>query len=150
MSTPTPEPREGGHRLLYWIVGAVVVVLAIVGLITYSGKKETQQAQDKATQLTQKLQQAGLRVPQDQDIIVRSLGTDGGAVCDNPATSLGKAVLFDTLTNGASFVGKRPVIVDRNALKGELLILQTYCPDKVQQYKDKISEKLKFDNTLKD
>jgi hypothetical protein len=89
-------------------------------------------------------------VPQDQDIIVRSLGTDGGAVCDNPATSLGKAVLFDTLTNGASFVGKRPVIVDRNALKGELVILQTYCPDKVQQYKDKISEKLKFDNTLKD
>jgi hypothetical protein len=149
MST-TPEPREGGHDWLYWTVGAVVLVLAIVGLITYSGKKETQEAQDKAAQLTQKLQQAGLRVPQDQDILVRSLGTDGGNVCDNPASALGRAVLYDTLSNGADFVGRRPVIVDRRMLVGEALILQTYCPDKAQQYKDKISDKLKFDDTLKD
>ena len=39
-------------------------------------------------------------MPEDQNVFVRSLGTDGGAVCDNPASALGKAALIDTITNG--------------------------------------------------
>ena len=140
---------ESNHDWMYWVIGAVVLVLCIVGVITYSGNKQTAEAQAKAQQLTQKLQAAGLPVPQDQDIFVRSLGTDGGAVCDNPATALGKAVLADTITNGADFVGRRPVIIDRRILKGETLILQTYCPDKLQEYKDHIDE-FKTDSVLKD
>ena len=135
-------------RTIYWILGGVLVVLCVIGLITYSGNKQTKEAQDKAQQLTQKFQAAGLRVPQDQDIFVRSLGTDGGAVCDNPASALGKAALIDTITNGADFVGRRPVIVDRRILQGELLILQTYCPDTAAKYQDLIS-KFKFANTIK-
>ena len=136
-------------RTIYWIIGGVLVVLCVIGLITYSGNKETKEAQDKAQQLTQKFKDAGLRVPQDQNIFVRSLGTDGGAVCDNPASALGKAALIDTITNGADFVGRRPVIIDRRVLKGEALILQTYCPEKLPDYQDKIDD-LKTDDTLKD
>ena len=136
-------------RTIYWVLGGVVVVLCVIGLITYSGNKETKEAQDKAQQLTQKLEAAGLRVPQDQNIFVRSLGTDGGAVCENPASALGKATLIDTITNGADFVGRRPVIIDRRILKGEALILQTYCPEKLPDYQNKIDD-LKTDNTLKD
>ena len=110
-------------RLMYWIVGAVVVALCVIGLITYSAKSDDREAQQKAEQLTQKFQAAGLRVPQDQDIITKSLGSDGGAVCDNPATTLGKATLFDVATKGADFVGRRPVIVDRRILLGEAIIL---------------------------
>jgi hypothetical protein len=136
-------------RAIYWVLGGVVVVLMVIGLITYSGKKDDREAQDKAAELTQKFEQAGLRVPQDQDIITRSLGTDGGAICDNPGSSLGRALLFDQLTNGASQVGKRPVIVDRDVVRGELLIIETYCPDKLQGLKDKVDD-LKFDDTLKE
>ena len=53
------------------------------------------------------------------------------------------------MTNGADFVGRRPVIIDRRILQGEALILQTYCPDKLQDYKDKIDD-LKTDDMLKD
>ena len=88
-------------------------------------------------------------MPQDQSIIINSLGDDGGAVCENPGKGSGKAVLFDTLANGASFVGRRPVIVDRNILKGEALILETYCPDKLPGYQDRIKD-LKTDDTIKD
>jgi hypothetical protein len=88
-----------------------------------------------------------LRVPEDQDIIVRSLGTDGGAVCDNPANALGKATLNDVIANGADFVGRRPVIIDRRILLGEALILETYCPDKLQDYRDKIDD-FKVDDTI--
>ena len=137
------------HRTLYWIIGGVAVLLCIVGLITYSGQKETQQAQDKAQQLTQKFKAAGLEVPVNDDVFVRTLGSDGGTVCDNPASALGRATLLNSLVNGASFVGQRPVIVDRNVIKGEALILETYCPDKLQEFKDKFDD-LKTDDTLKD
>jgi hypothetical protein len=151
-SPGTPGERASGHddiRWIYWFVGLVVVVLTVIGLITYSGEKKDQEAQDKAQQLTQKFEQAGLPVPEDQDIIVRSLGNDGGNVCDNPASALGRAVLFDQLTNGADFVGRRPVIIDRDLIRGEALILETYCPDKLDQYRDKFDD-LKFDDVIKD
>jgi len=139
---------EHDHRFLYGACGIVAVALAIVGLITYSGQQQSEEATAKAQQLTQAFEQAGLRVPQDLSIITRSLGTDGGAVCDNPANAVGRAILFDQLVNGASFVGRRPVIADTKVLKGELLILQTYCPDKVQQYKEKTQD-LKLDDTIR-
>ena len=147
-STP-PEPASGSdHSWIYWSVGAVVIVLTIIGLITYSGKKDDQQAQQKADQLTQKLQKAGLPVP-DQDILTRTLGTDGGNVCDNPASALGKALLNDQITNGADFVGRRPIIIDRRVVLAEALILQTYCPEKLEDYQKKIDD-LKTDDVLKD
>jgi hypothetical protein len=136
-------------RTIYWIIGGVLVVLCVIGLVTYSGQKETQEAQAKAQELTQKLDAAGLPVPQDETILVRTLGSDGGAVCDNPASALGKASLIDTITNGADFVGRRPVIIDRRVLRGEALILQVYCPDELQDYRDKFDD-FKTDNVLKD
>ena len=79
-TTPPPhEPEsDGGLGVIYWIIGGVVVVLAVIGLIAYSGEKKDQEAQDKAQQLTQKFERAGLPVPEDQDIIVsRSAPTAG-------------------------------------------------------------------------
>jgi hypothetical protein len=146
---PETPTAPASHRTTYIVVGVVVVVLAIIGLLVYETASDNQDAQAKAQQLTQAFQQAGLRVPADTDQIVASLGTDGGAVCANPANALGKATLLDSLANGASFVGRRPVIVDRRIVAGEALILQIYCPDELQAYQDKI-DALKYDTTLKD
>ena len=77
-----------------------------------------------------------------------ALGTDGGAVCENPANALGKASLFDQIDNGADFVGRRPIIVDQRVVKGEALILQTYCPDKLPKYEETIAH-LKYENTIR-
>ena len=144
-ATPTAEPD---NRLMYWIIAAVLLVLLVVGLIVYDQAKDNADAQAKATQLEQKFRAAGLPVPAETDQIVNALGTDGGAVCDNPASGFGKALLFDSLTNGGSHVGRRPVIVPRRVLQGEALILQVYCPDKLAAYQDKINQ-LKTDNTIK-
>jgi hypothetical protein len=153
MTATAPEPTDkytepADHHVMMWIIGGVLVVLAVIGLITYSGKKSDAQAQQKAQQLTQAFQKAGLPVPQDQDIITRSLGNDGGAVCDNPASALGRATLLDQMTNGADFVGRRPVTVDRTVIQGQALIMQIYCPDKLQEFRDKFND-LKFDDTIK-
>jgi PPE-repeat protein len=147
---PTEQGSGGGrsNRLMYWIIAAVVVILVIIGLATWNRASTNQEAQQKAQQLSQKFEQNGLPVPADLDTITRSFGTDGGAVCDNPANALGKAALNDLITNGADFVGRRPIIIDRRILLGEALILQTYCPDKLKPYQDKIL-KLKTANTVK-
>ena len=138
---------ESNNNWLYWAIGGVVLVLCIIGLITYSQEKETQQAVAKARQLTQKLDAAGLRTPDDPKVFVRTLGDDGGVVCDNPTESYGKALFFDQLTNGADFVGRRPVIIDRDILRGVALILETYCPDELEHYRDAIDD-LKTDDTV--
>jgi hypothetical protein len=144
---PAPTSSGRSNRWMYWTIAIVLVVLAVIGLITYNTAKTNQQAKDKAQSLSQKFKAAGLPVP-DQDVIIRSLGTDGGAVCANPANALGKATLNDMIMNGADFVGRRPVIVDRRILLGEALILKTYCPDKLKEYQDKIN-KLKTDDVVK-
>jgi amino acid transporter len=144
-----PEPASGGgHRRLYWVAGAVAIVLVVIGLITFSAEKKDQESQAKAQQLTQKLQQAGLRVPPSQDTLVSSLGSDGGPVCENPANALGKATLFNLMGNGADFVGQRPVIVDRRIVQGEKLILETYCPEKLAKYEETIAH-LEYEGTIK-
>lgn len=147
-SQPVDPAPDRESRVIYWIVGGVVLTLLVIGLIAYSGEKETREAQEKAQQLTQEFEQAGLPVPADQDIIVRSLGSDGGAVCENPANALGRAILNDQLTNGANFVGRRPIIADRQVVQGELLILQTYCPDELQEFRDKFDD-LDYDDVVK-
>ena len=151
-STPPPSPeraRDDGLGVLSWVIGGLVVVLMIIGVIAYSGEKSDREAEEKAEQLAQSFEQAGLPVPEDQDIIVRTLGNDGGNVCDDPASALGRAVLYDGFANGASHVGRRPVIVDRDLIRGEALILETYCPDELDEFREKFND-LKFDDTIKD
>ena len=152
MTAPVPVPSgesgpRGLERWMYGAIGAFVVVLLVIGLITYSGNKRSEAATQKAQQLTQELQAAGINVTPDEDIIVRSLGTDGGNVCENPATALGRATLYDQLTNGASFVGRRAIIVDERLIQGEAAILKVYCPDKLPEFQDKLGD-LEFDDTL--
>jgi hypothetical protein len=153
MTTTAPAPpeveAEDRHTRLYWAIAFGVVALAVIGLITFGAHKSDQVAQQKAQELSRNFAAAGLPVPADQDAIVRQLGSEGGYVCADPGSALGRALLFDQITNGGSFVGRRPVIGDTQILKGELLILQTYCPDKVPQFQDRIGN-LKTDDTVKD
>jgi hypothetical protein len=144
-----PASEDNGLGVLYWVLAGVVVVLMVIGLIAYSGAKEDQEARDKAAELTRKLEAAGLRTPRDQDIIVRTLGTDGGAVCDDPGSALGRAIGFDQLTNGASQVGRRPIIADPRLITGEALIIETYCPDELEEFRDKFDD-LKTDDVIAD
>ena len=62
-------------------------------------------------------------------MVVRVLGDDGGAICQDPNAALSRAALLDRLMNGAAGPGMRPVIADNRAVKGELLVIQIYCPD---------------------
>ena len=138
-------------RALYWATGGVVAVLLVVAFITFGNEKESERAQEKAQELSQKLTAAGFRAP-DTDILVRTLGDDGGRVCENAKDGidgLNKAILFDQLSNGASQVGRRPIISDSRVLTGQLAILDTYCPERLEEFREEL-EDLEFDDVIKD
>lgn len=126
------------NRFVYWTAAALLVVFVVIGLITFSSAHASNKADEKADQLIKALTDAGARAP-DKDQIVRVLGSDGGSVCQDPGNALRKATLFAQLMNGASGPGMRPVVADGHVVRGQLLIMNIYCPDKlddVQGYVD--------------
>jgi Tfp pilus assembly protein FimT len=134
MTTAT-EPHTSRERsIMYLVVTTVIVVLMIVGLFTFKSAKSTQQAQQKADELIAAIQKAGGTAP-SRDQIVRVLGEEGGATCTDPNKALARAVLLAQLANGAAGPGGRPVIADSRVVKGQLLIIQVYCPDQLADFK---------------
>ena len=139
MTTEVTSRRE--RSTIYIVAGAVFAALVLVALFAFRAAESTQQAQAKANQLIAALQQAGARAP-SQDQIVRVLGDDGGAVCENPSDALHKSVLLSQLVNGSGGPGTRPVIADSRVVKGQLLVIGIYCPNELPRFQE-------FVNTLK-
>lgn len=145
-STETQTGRE--RNVIYIVIAVVVAALMVIGLFTYSSAKSTQQAEDKADELIAAIEDAGATAP-SKDQIVRVLGDDGGATCADPNESLTKAILLSQLANGAAGPGARPVIADSRVVKGQLLIIQVYCPDELEDFQ-KFVDDLKTDDVLGD
>jgi hypothetical protein len=130
-----------------WVyIGAWIILGALVvgSLFFFRSVRETTQAEDKADQFLAALDAAGARTP-DRDQVVRVLGDDGGATCEDPNSALSRAVLLSQLTNGASGPGARPVIADSRVVRGQLLIIEIYCPDELEDFQEYV-EDLKTDD----
>jgi Tfp pilus assembly protein FimT len=133
--TVTQKSSTNENRTVYIVAGIVVVALTIIALLTFRSGKESEQAEQKANQLITALTAAGARAP-SQEQVVRLLGDDGGAVCDDPSGSLRKGLLLGQLMNGAAGPGMRPVIADKRVVRGQLLVLQIYCPDELPRFQE--------------
>lgn len=142
----SPSLKTSQDKWIY--IGAIVILVALVviGLLTYANLRATNQATDKANQLADELEQAGYPRP-DPDQVARTLGTDGGIVCEDPTSALKAALWKINLANGAAGPGQRPVIVDRKAVEAGAIVLEVYCPDKLDKLRDKLDE-LKTDDTV--
>ena len=144
MSTPVETQTGSERRTIYIVVAVVVVILLIIGLIAFSSAKSTQQAEQKADQFIAALQAEGARTP-TRDQVVRVLGDDGGATCDNPNDALSRGILLSLLSNGAAGPGMRPVIADSRVVQGQLLIIKIYCPDELPDFQEFVDD-LKTDD----
>ncbi|BAJ29451.1 MULTISPECIES: hypothetical protein [Kitasatospora] len=135
------------HKWIY--VGAIVVLvaMAVVGLLTFTQQHATNESFRKADELIGKLRDNGYPTP-DREQVARTLGTDGGAVCEDPASALKTGLQRVQMSNGAAGPGQRPVIVPERVVQGEALILQVYCPDQLDDYREQI-EDIKTGDTVK-
>jgi hypothetical protein len=140
------EP-EHHNRWIYWGAWIVLGVFVVIGLFTFSSASSSRKANDKADELIAALEKAGARTP-DKDRVVRVLGSDGGSVCADPGNALRQATFYSQLMNGAAGPGMRPVVADSRLFKGQLLIMDVYCPDKLADVKSYVDD-LKTDDVVK-
>ena len=139
MSTPSETQTRRERSWIYWTACALLVVAAVLALLMFRDVRETSRAQEKADQLVVALQDAGVRNP-DRDRIVRVLGDDGGATCENPNEALSRATVLTLLVNGATGPGIRPVIADSRAVRGQLLIMEVYCPGELDEFREFVED----------
>ena len=133
MSTGMETSTRRQRSVLYIVVSVVLVILAVWAVLAFAQARNTKQAEEKAAQLTQVLEDAGATAP-PPEVIARVLGDDGGAVCANPNQALSRATLYGMLTTGAGGTGERPVIADNKVLRGQLAIIEVYCPDQLEDF----------------
>lgn len=135
------ETQSGRERtVLYVAVGVVIGVLLVLALVLYRAADATRDAEAKADELIQALDEAGATITPSKDQIVTVLGDDGGAVCANPNDALSRATLQAQLANGAAGPGARPVITDRKILRGQTLIIEIYCPDELEEFQEYVDD----------
>lgn len=135
MSTATETQSKRERSTLYIAVTIGIAVLMVTGLIFYRSAEATREAEQKADELVAALEEAGATAPSTEQI-VRVLGQDGGAVCQNPNDALSRSILLAQLANGAAGPGARPVIADSRVLQGQLLIIEIYCPDELEEFRE--------------
>ncbi|WP_227984592.1 hypothetical protein [Nocardia spumae] len=135
------------RRIVNVTVAAVLVALAIVGLLVFEQKRDDAHAAEPAHRLHERLVAAGLPAP-DPDRIADTLGDDGGLICSDPSSPLIAARYRDAIATGAGGPGIRPVIVDRDVVAATELAVDTYCPDRLPTYLEQVA-KLKLGDTTK-
>ena len=144
---PSYEVEDPHRGWIYWGAVVLLVVLAVIALFTFHSARQTKQANAKADQLIAALQDKGARTP-DRAQVARVLGTDGGAICEDPSAALRRATLYGVMMNGAAGPGQRPVLVDERVVQFELLVMQVYCPEKVSDFQ-KVVDDLEFGNVIR-
>jgi glutamate:GABA antiporter len=139
--TKAPARHTGSrNRILVRIVAAVLIVLAVVGIVDYKQGRDDRLARSHAAQVATLYRAHGLTVPVSQKTAVRALGTDGGAICDDPGAALSRALQNQQLASGGN-VGSRPIRADRRVVEGEELILRVYCPSQLPKYQRYVESK---------
>lgn len=128
----TQPPRE--RSIISVVIGVILVAMAGLTLILFIGGRQEAKGVDKAQQLLDSFHQAGISVSLTADQVAQVLGTDGGATCADPNAALSRATLLAGLSNGAGGPGIRPTLVESRLFKGQLLIIQTYCPNELKRF----------------
>jgi len=143
----TVNPSEKTkHTITYIVLGTIFIILAVLALIVFRSAKASVEASKKADELISKIEAAGFTAP-PKDQITRTLGDDGGSICQDPNNALRRAVLNGMITNGAAGPGQRPVITDSLVVKGEELVISIYCPEKLGEFQQ-YSGNLKYSDVV--
>ncbi len=132
-------------RIAWGILALIVIAMVAVSLAWESGDGADARAQELAADLVASLDEAGLQAP-DEDVAARVYGTTGGIGCKvtdaNALRSLNALNL-----KGTGEVTSRSSFIDPRFVQFERIVLETYCPDRVDEFDDFV-DGLRLRNTL--
>lgn len=135
------------ERTIYWIVAGALGVLLIVMLVTWNYDRQNEEADAKAQELIAAYEAAGFPVP-DADQIARTLGDDGGQVCETADSELVQGYWKLRLAVGGEFY-QRATRLDPRVREGLSLVVDVYCPEKRPDIED-FFEDWDFDDVVRD
>jgi len=119
------------------LMAAAVLLGLMLSGCQYSPAKnpDSPEALQKAQQLQEKLEEAGLPVP-DTDTLVKLYGTNGGVACMYSDSE------FQTYYNLAHFgnTGRRLAYLDPSVIAYDLAVIEVYCPEKLDAYREAVEE----------
>jgi hypothetical protein len=134
--------------ITYIVLGAIFLALLLIGWGVFRTAHTSKTANDNADKLLSAFAAAGLPQP-SKDQIIRVLGADGGAMCDDPTSALHRANLQAQMYNGAAGPGMRPIRSDKDVVQGEVLAIGIYCPEKLAEFTTYIKNDLRFNDVIK-
>jgi hypothetical protein len=109
-------------------------VLLVVMLVGWNYDRQNAEADAKAQELIAAFEAAGLPAP-DQDQIARTLGDDGGQVCETADSELVQGYWKLRLLHGGEYY-VRPVRLDGRFREGLSIVVDVYCPEKRPDIED--------------
>ena len=134
MSTPAESQPRHERRWIYIGACVILIALGVWAVLAFSVVRETARADEKADQLIAALEEAGARTP-DKDQVVRVLSEEGGAAGATPTAALRRATNIAQHATGATGPGARPVVADSRVVQGQLLIIEIYCPEELDEFR---------------
>ena len=139
MSTHEGEP-DRQNMWTYLVAGGLIGALLVVALVAFDYARDNNRASEKADEFIAALEEAGLNAP-SKDQITRVLGDDGGSLCEDPGDALRTAITDAQIANGATGPGHRPILGDTaRLLKGQLIAIEIYCPDELEEFQDYVDD----------
>jgi hypothetical protein len=116
-------------------------------LVAWNYDRQNEEADAKAQELIAAFEAADLRAP-DPDQIARTLGDDGGQVCETADSDLVQGYWKLRLAVGGEFY-QRAVRLDPRVREGLSLVVDVYCPEKRPDIED-FFEDWDFDDVVRD
>ena len=136
MSTSNETQPRRERSVIYIVAVVLLVALAVIATVLFLGNRREARDVDKAEQLLASFEDAGISVSLSAQQGAQVLGSDGGATCGDPNAAVSRGLMLSALSNGAGGPGMRPTIVESRLLQGQLLIIETYCPDQADAFRE--------------
>lgn len=129
-----------------WVIAVLIIgILGAIATVVWKRQEVNAEALQKAQALHDRAEALGFNVPSVKTL-ARLLGTDGGPLCETADGHLNQALLAYNMGRTGE-VNQRSVITDPRLLEFERLVLEVYCPEKVDEFNDFVNG-LKLDKTL--
>ncbi len=138
-STLDHDELRREHRTIWIVVGVVMAALLVVMFVAWDYDRDSTEAKEKAAELIELYDAAGIATPLDAEQVAKIYGTDGGTVCRIGDDEALQGWIKAHIGVGGAFYF-RATDLDRDAVEGALIAASVYCPDQLAKLQEFVGD----------